>query len=168
MTLTASLLLDLVILVLFLSFFFSGLRRGLILSLCDLLAVVVGLLGGWYLADTPELVAEFTPFFAQRLSGPLSELAAKAVIFLLGFVIVQFVWNLFCRALDLVARLPLLHGLNQFLGGALGLVKGFVFLLVAQWALCDFLRWIPPEVAAESRLLTLLDTVLSLLPLPVF
>lgn len=162
MNLTASFLLDLVILVLMVSCFFSGLRRGLILSVCDLLAVVVAFCGGWYLSGSPALLAELEPLFAGRLSTGLGALAAKAVLFLLGFLLVLVVWRLVCHALDLVAKLPGLHGLNKALGGLLGLVKGYLILLVAEWALCDFLGWIPPEVAAESRLLVFVFS----LPLP--
>ena len=50
MVTTVSLLLDLVLLGLLVYFFVMGVRRGLILSLCSLLAVLLALLGGWYLA----------------------------------------------------------------------------------------------------------------------
>ena len=50
MTLTASLLLDLVLLGLLVVFFLVGYQRGLILTLCSLLAVVLSFAGGWYLA----------------------------------------------------------------------------------------------------------------------
>ena len=162
MTLTASLMLDLVILLLLLACFFTGLRRGLILSICDLLAVVLGLLGGWYLSGSPALMAELEPVFSQHLTPALGALAAKAVLFLVGFLLVLLVWKLLCNALNLVAKLPVLHGLNKALGGVLGLIKGWLILLVARWILCDVLGWIPPEVAAESRLLVFLST----LPLP--
>ena len=52
MTLTASLLLDLVLLGLLVVFFLVGYQRGLILTLCSLLAVVLSFAGGWYLATT--------------------------------------------------------------------------------------------------------------------
>ena len=50
MELTVSLLLDLVILGLLLYCLIQGLRRGFILTLCSLLAVLLAFLGGWYLA----------------------------------------------------------------------------------------------------------------------
>lgn len=165
MTMTASLLLDLVILLLFFACFFSGLRRGLILSICDLLAVILGLLGGWYLSGSPGLLAELTPVFSQHLPSAAGALAAKAVLFLVGFLLVLLAWKLLCNALNLVAKLPGLHSLNKVLGGVLGLIKGWLILLVARWILCDFLGWIPPAVAAESRLLTFLATLPSLLGL---
>ena len=53
MELTVSLLLDLVILGLLLYCLIQGLRRGFILTLCSLLAVLLAFLGGWYLATQP-------------------------------------------------------------------------------------------------------------------
>ena len=50
MELTVSLLLDLVILGLLLYCLIQGFRRGFILTLCSLLAVLLAFLGGWYLA----------------------------------------------------------------------------------------------------------------------
>lgn len=160
MTLTASLLLDLVLLVLLVYWFAMGMRRGLILTLCSLLSVVLGLVGGWYLAvhGCQPLQEQLAPLFTGHLDAA-SALAAKAILFLVGFVGVQLVWKLLCHALNLVAKLPVLHFLNKALGGLLGLVKGILILLVAQWVLCDLLVWIPPEVAAQSRVLALLNTL---------
>jgi ABC-2 type transport system permease protein len=89
----------------------------------------------------------------------LGTLAAKAVLFLAGFLLVLLLWKLLCNALNLVAKLPGLHGINKILGGILGLIKGWLILMVARWVLCDFLGWIPPEVAAESRLLAFLAAI---------
>ena len=38
-------------------------------------------------------------------------------------------------------------------GGLLGLLKGIAILMVARWALCDLLQWVPADVAAESYVL---------------
>lgn len=217
------LLLDLVILGLLVYWCVMGFRRGLILSLCSLLAVVVALAGGWYLANHAyEPLAErlepiILPVVNERAdeaisseasglvpseetasdqaatdqssSGPLSILSgslqnqvgqqlenfknnavqqlaasiaqtvAKAVLFLVGFLVVLLVWNILFHALHLVAKLPGLHLLNKVLGGAFGLVKGILLLMVAQWLLCDLLGWIPSEVAQQSHLLSLLSAL---------
>lgn len=217
------LLLDLVILGLLVYWCVMGFRRGLILSLCSLLAVVVALAGGWYLANHAyEPLAErlepiILPVVNERAdevisseasglvpseetasdqaatdqasSGPLSILSgslqnqvgqqlenfknnavqqlaasiaqtvAKAVLFLVGFLVVLLVWNILFHALHLVAKLPGLHLLNKVLGGAFGLVKGVLLLMVAQWLLCDLLGWIPSEIAQQSHLLSLLSAL---------
>ena len=50
MNLTASLLLDIVFVLLLVLSLVQGFRRGFILTLCSLLAVFIALAGGWYLA----------------------------------------------------------------------------------------------------------------------
>jgi len=166
MTLTTSLVLDIVLLGLLIYWFIMGLRRGLILSLCGLAAVLLGLVGGWYLATTQAgpLAAEWAPFFAQYLTPEAALPATRAILFLAGFVVIQMIWTALCHILNLVAKLPGLNLINKILGGVLGFAKGILILLVAQWALVDLLGWIPPEVAAESRVLPWLD-ILTQLPI---
>ena len=196
-----SLLLDLVLLGLLVFSFIMGVRRGLILSLCSLLAVLVALLGGWYLAAhwSQPLEARLEPVILETLTqreaseeaaSPLPEnlpqalqnqvdqaaqdwknatlaqaaaflagAAAKVILFLAGFFVVLLLWNLLFHALNLVAKLPGLHGLNKFFGGALGLVKGLLLLMLARWVLCDLLGWIPADVARDSILLSLLPSL---------
>ena len=137
MTLTASLLLDLVLLGLLVVFFLVGYQRGLILTLCSLLAVVLS----------------FAEGFQARLGPEVPGFVASSLLFLAGFLVVQIVWVTLCHALNLVAKLPGLHLLNKILGGLLGLVKGIAILMVARWALCDLLQWVPADVAAESYVL---------------
>ncbi len=129
MTLTASLLLDLVLLGLLVVFF------------------LVGYAGGWYLAT------HAAEGFQARLGPEVPGFVASSLLFLAGFLVVQIVWVTLCHALNLVAKLPGLHLLNKILGGLLGLVKGIAILMVARWALCDLLQWVPADVAAESYVL---------------
>ncbi len=165
MTLTTSLVLDIVLLGLLIYWFIMGLRRGLILSLCGLIAVLLGLVGGWYLATTQaaSLAIAWEPFFTRYLTAEAALPATRAILFLAGFVVIQMIWTALCHILDLVAKLPGLNLINKMLGGVLGFAKGVLILLVAQWALCDLLQWIPTEVAAESRVLPWLD-ILTQLP----
>ena len=133
MTLTASLLLDLVLLGLLVVFFLVGYQRGLILTLCSLLAVVLSFAGGWYLAT------HAAEGFQGKLGPEVPGFVASSLLFLAGFLVVQIVWVTLCHALNLVAKLPGLHLLNKILGGLLGLVKGIAILMVARWALCQSL-----------------------------
>lgn len=160
MTLTASLLLDLVILILLVWFTVLGLRRGFVLTLCSLLAAVLGFAGGWYLsAHQTELLL---PLLSNQLTPAAALLAAKALLFLVGFVGTQLIWSLLCHALHLVTKLPGLHFFNKAMGGLLGLAKGILILLVARWVLCTLLGWIPPEVAEGSWFFTVASSLPSL------
>ncbi len=76
MTITPSLVLDLVVLALLVLFFVQGIRRGFILTLCSLLAVFLALAGGWFLAHQyaqplqerlePVLLERFVPEYGQE------------------------------------------------------------------------------------------------------
>lgn len=196
-----SLLLDLVLLGLLVFSFVMGVRRGFLLSLCSLLAVLVALLGGWYLAahwsqpleerlepviletltqreaeeettsplpdNLPQAIQDQAAQTAQdwknatlaQAAAFLAGAAAKVILFLAGFFVVLLLWNLLFHALNLVAKLPGLHGLNKFFGGALGLVKGLLLLMLARWLLCDLLGWIPADVTRDSILLSLLPSL---------
>lgn len=196
-----SLLLDLVLLGLLVFSFVMGVRRGFLLSLCSLLAVLVALLGGWYLAahwsqpleerlepviletltqreaeeettsplpdNLPQALQDQAAQTAQdwknatlaQAAAFLAGAAAKVLLFLAGFFVVLLLWNLLFHALNLVAKLPGLHGLNKFFGGALGLVKGLLLLMLARWLLCDLLGWIPADVTRDSILLSLLPSL---------
>jgi uncharacterized membrane protein required for colicin V production len=184
-----------------------GARRGFILTLCSLLAVVLALAGGWYAANhwSQPLQETLEPVLAQKLTDQmttnqtltadddssallgnysqaiqeqitssaqniqtatanqlaesLSGLLAKSILFLVGFVVVLVVWHLLCRVLNLVARLPGLRTLNKGLGGIMGLIRGILLLMVARWALCDLLGWIPASVIEESRVLPMLSSL---------
>lgn len=205
MTLTASLLLDIVILLLLVLFFVQGIRRGFILTLCSLLAVFLALAGGWFLAHeyAEPLQEKLEPVILERLvparsddtegledaslvdslhaqmenaaqsvqdalltqqAKAVSAVAARAILFLAGFLAVLLIWVVVCHALDLVAKLPGLRLINKAMGGVLGLVKGLILLIVLRWLLCDLLNMIPSEVQQESYLLPVLDylTVFSL------
>lgn len=203
MSLTLSLLLDLAILIILLCCVISGVRRGFVLTLCSLIAVLVALSGGWYLSvhysylleeklepvltekllssqDTdpaqtggqdagsllesyPQPIRErisqqvegFRDATVQEIAASLASLLSRSICFLLGFVCILLLWNLLSHALNLVAKLPVLRQLNHLLGGVAGLLKGILILMVARWALCDLLGWIPAQVAQESYLLPL-------------
>ena len=100
MTLTASLLLDLVLLGLLVVFFLVGYQRGLILTLCSLLAVVLSFAGGWYLAT------HAAEGFQAKLGPEVPGFVVSSLLFLAGFLVVQIVWVTLCHALNLVAKLP--------------------------------------------------------------
>lgn len=156
MTLSASLILDAVILVMMLAFISTGLRRGFVLSICDLLAVVVGLVGGWCLSLSPLLMGVLQPLLEQHVSPELQPVASRVLLFLAGTITVPMLWRFLCRTLRLVTKLPVIHTLNKTLGGLLGFVKGCLVLFLAYWLFCRLLGWVPMEVVENSILLPFL------------
>lgn len=75
MTLTASLILDVVIAALLLYFFVLGVQRGLILTLCSLLAVFIAVAGGYYLAKTcsPALAQRIEPTITRQVQERMTQ-----------------------------------------------------------------------------------------------
>lgn len=79
MTVTTALALDLVILVVLAYCVIMGVRRGFVLTLCSLLAVVVALAGGWYLSNhySEPLQEKLEPMIAEKLLSSAQEKAEE-------------------------------------------------------------------------------------------
>lgn len=88
----------------------------------------------------------------QALAHYVAVQLARSVLFLLAFAAVLIAWTLLSRALDLVARLPVLNTLNRWAGGAVGLCRGGLLVFIALWLLRNA---IPPEAADHTFLLPL-------------
>ncbi len=72
-------------------------------------------------------VDRFIEYVSSYLAGILINAVSSVILFLLTFIAIQ----LLVRWLDLIARLPIIHGLNQIAGAALGLAHGLLLLWVA-------------------------------------
>lgn len=90
---------------------------------------------------------------AARVAAALAQSVAYLILFVLGFVLILILWKVVGRALDLVARLPVLHSLNKTLGGVFGLLQGCLFLFIAAWALQFMGQVIPAETVEQTVLL---------------
>ena len=55
--------------------------------------------------------------------------------------------------LHLFTKLPVVHGVNALLGGALGLVKGMLLVFLAVWVLQKLQLFITPELVSKTVLL---------------
>ena len=69
--------------------------------------------------------------FHEYIGAYIANLIINALAYLLSFVIIWTALQLILLALDVVTKLPLLHGLNQLAGGALGIVYGVGLVWVA-------------------------------------
>lgn len=207
-------------------FAWLGYRKGLVLTLCSLLAVFVALVGAAFLSDAlAEPVAKaIEPVVAGRIHDALTETIqhsateqsaselltdipldqaldalkesgrfqgfvrafeeavdegiadatanaaralahfvavqiARTVLFVAAFFGVLLAWWFLSHALDLVAKLPVLNSVNRWGGGAAGLVKGLLVVLIALWLFQD--SYIPPETVEHTVLLKFLANLLS-------
>jgi uncharacterized membrane protein required for colicin V production len=93
---------------------------------------------------------------AATAATAIAQQLAHGLIFLIGFFVVLLLWTLLSHALNLVARLPGLSGLNRLGGGVLGALKGLLILYVCAWALCTLTSTIPTQTVEGTKLLSLL------------
>lgn len=104
-----------------------------------------------------DKAAEIVTHAVQALAHFVAVQIARMVIFILAFFAILIGWFFLSRALDLVARLPVLSTVNRWGGGAAGLVKGALVLFIAAWLLRD--GYIPREAVEHTFLLNFFCTV---------
>ena len=68
--------------------------------------------------------------FAEYVSTYLADILINAVSSIILFAVVYILIHLVVRWLDLIARLPILYGLNHIAGAVLGLIQGLLFLWI--------------------------------------
>ena len=78
---------------------------------------------------------------------------AYAVVYLVSFLLLLLLLRLLLAPLHLFTKLPVVHGINAVMGGALGLVKGALLLFFAVWLLCRLQLWITPELISQTYIL---------------
>lgn len=190
---------DIFILAVLIIFALWGMRKGFILTLCSLIALLVALVGsvlvtslfaptvaGWlepairpsvtaavesalpeevtqagltagqlldqleqaelpfgldsYIAKLIEDMPSINPLtLVEDVSASLAQqaalLVAKALVFLVCFILILILWCLLSRGLNLVAKLPGLHLLNKAGGLVLGAVRGAILVFACLWLL---------------------------------
>lgn len=72
--------------------------------------------------------------FRAYVAAYITKMLLHAMVFILLMIVISLLLHLIARALDLVAKLPVLHTLNK-LGG---LIFGFVNAVIVLWLLCTF------------------------------
>ena len=71
-------------------------------------------------------------FFRDYVGGYLADTVLKAAIFVILFVLIYLALKVLVIWLDLIAKLPILSGINKIAGAVLGGVQALVFI----WILC--------------------------------
>ena len=79
--------------------------------------------------------------------------AAYAVVYVVSFLLLLVVLRLALSPLHLFTKLPVVHGANALLGGALGLVKGALLVFLAVWVLQKLQLLVTPELVDKTVLL---------------
>ena len=90
---------------------------------------------------------------AAKAAASIAQTVAYRILYLVGFTLILILWKVVSRTLNLVARLPGIHVLNQTLGGVFGLLQGCLILFVAAWMLQLMGNLIPQETVEQTVLL---------------
>ena len=88
----------------------------------------------------------------------VAESILHVALFTLAFVVLLILLRLAVRALDLVAKLPVLHTANALGGGAVGLIEGALAVFLAVWVLRRFGVSFDTEAVAQTHLLRFFTT----------
>lgn len=115
--------------------------------------------------DARERVQETGISIISAVVESLVGSVAYGVVFLAVFLALLVLLHILTGAMDLVMKLPLLHGLNTLGGGALGLIEGTLVLFLAVWAARHLGVSFETEALAEAHILQIFtnNTPLSLL-----
>lgn len=90
---------------------------------------------------------------AVALARTVAEVVSSVLVFVVAFLLITAAWFLLSHALDLAARLPIIHGLNRLLGGLFGLLQGMLLLFLIAWVLRLMGGVIPQETVEQTTLL---------------
>lgn len=69
--------------------------------------------------------------FSNYVAGYMASLIMNVITYVVTLAVVLLLLRIGAAALDLISKLPVLHGMNQVLGFALGLVQGVLLIWVA-------------------------------------
>lgn len=99
-----------------------------------------------------ENIRDLPSVLSSAIAHAAADTLLHLIIFLVSFFVILMAWRVFAHALDLVARLPILHFFNKTGGLVLGLCKGIFSLFVLAWIL-RYLGDIVPADAVEHTYL---------------
>lgn len=89
--------------------------------------------------------------FAEYIGSYLSDMILNLIGSLLLFLIVYIVLRLLMHVLDLVARLPILYGMNQIAGAFIGLIRGLIWIWAA-FLFADLFSSSPLSAAVQEQI----------------
>lgn len=133
-------MLNIVILLILISGFFVGLRRGFILQLIHITGFVIAFIVAYmYFKDLAPHLKLWIPYpafdennsIAMLLNGlDLEDAYYRAIAFAIIFFAVKIILHIIGSALDFVARIPIIKQLNIWAGGVLGFLEVYLIVFI--------------------------------------
>lgn len=149
-------MLDILIIILLLGGLITGFRRGLIVQLIHMTGFIIALIVAFsYYKTLAKKFVLWIPYPGVTASSKLSfaveqldldETFYRLLAFVLIFLIVKFILQLFASMLDFLKYLPVLGFISRIAGAALGFVESYILiflvLYVAAMLPMDFIQGI--------------------------
>jgi membrane protein required for colicin V production len=139
---------DIILGVIILSGAISGYREGFLMTAISLVAIILGILGGFLLLGKAMLMLDSN----FRINQSILPYVAFAVVFVLIVVLVSWVGSL----LRNIVQHTFLGGIDQAVGAIIGMLKTAFMLSVVFWIL-NALKLDIAEWFASSRLYALIE-----------
>ena len=92
------------------------------------------------------------------MAESLARSVIYGVLYILSFIALTVLLHVLLKAMDLVLKLPGLHGLNALGGGLIGLIEGALLLFLTVWVLRRLGVSFETEALAEAHILKIFTT----------
>ncbi len=90
--------------------------------------------------DTAASVSEAV---SLKIARPMLIPIIRVILFLILFIVIKLIIDLIGRALNIVARLPVIQGANKILGFVIGVLRGVIAAVIICYAFNLVLRYHP-------------------------
>lgn len=84
--------------------------------------------------------------FSDYLANSLTDILVEALAIFILFIVIKLALRIVVSLLDIISRLPIIHGVNKYLGGLIGIVEAVLIL----WMVCIALTAISGTSAGEQ------------------
>ncbi len=105
----------------------KGKRAGFIKSVFSICSVILALVGAVFVGPIiREFLSNNQSFMASLQNGNehITTIILNAASFILAYIIARIIVFIVCMAMDIVAKLPILHQLNEMAGLLIGIAEG--------------------------------------------
>ena len=149
---------DLVLSILLLIAAIQGFRKGFIIELASLLALILGIWGGIkFSAFTADFITKHTGYHSQHLG---------TIAFIVTFIAIVILIHIMAKLLDTVVKAVLLGFLNRLAGIIFGVLKAAVILSIVLLLFDDIdenVHILPAKQKEESKIYTPMKQVVPTL-----
>lgn len=149
-----NIIIDAVIVILIVFYFISGIRRGLIRQVLDIVGIIAAFIGAFYFAG------HLATYFDQRFNVPHQ--AALLISAIIIFVGILLLFNLLGISFQKISKVTLLSPFDRLGGGLFGAFKGV--LLVSLFLVVLLNIPLPDKFKAELRRDRLVAVIYPVLP----